>query len=160
MRCLERNDVDDEVEAVGDGERAVVVSVEGDEVEARRRRPLGLSRDGDLPVVRSERARDGRADVAGTAEDEDAPRDRSLDDHDGIADVDLAVGEDVGVEAAAVDERFDHARLRHRLEVRTGLTELDAFALDIADAKTLADKLVYVDPAREDVAPRCCRLDR
>jgi hypothetical protein len=160
VRGLERDDVDDEVEAVGDGERAVVVSVEGDVVEARRRRPLGLSRNGDLPGVSNERARDGRADVAGAAEDEDAPRDRSLDDHDGIADADLAVGEDVGIEAAAVDERFDHARLRHRLEVRAGLAELDAFAFDIADAKALADKLVYVDPAREDVAPRCCRLDR
>ena len=77
MRCLERNDVDDEVEAVGDGERAIVVSVEGDVVEARRRRPLGLSRDRDLPVVR-QRACDCSADVAGAAEDERALRDRCV----------------------------------------------------------------------------------
>ena len=69
------------------------------------RDPLGFARHGDLPAVRSERVRDGRADVAGAAEDERAAGDRCLDRDDRIADADLAVAENVGVEAAAMRER-------------------------------------------------------
>jgi hypothetical protein len=72
VRGLERNDVDDELEAVRDGERAFLVSVEGDVFEARGRRPLGFARNGDLPAVPGQRVRDRRADVAGAAEDEGA----------------------------------------------------------------------------------------
>jgi hypothetical protein len=160
VRRLERNDVDDEVETVRDGERAFLVSVERDVFEAFLRRPLGFARNGDVPAVRSQRVRDGRADVAGAAEDEGAAGYRCLDRDDRIADVDLAVGENVGVEAAAMHERLDHARLCHRLEMRAGLTELDPLALDVADAEALADELVDVDPAREYVATRRGRLDR
>jgi hypothetical protein len=78
MRRFERDDVDNEVEAVGDGERAFLVSVEDDVVEARRGRPLRLTRQRYLPVSSGERASDGRADVAGATENEGAPRDWSL----------------------------------------------------------------------------------
>src|SRR6266487_895975 len=44
--------------------------------------------------------------------------------------------------------------------MRAGLAELYAFAFDVADAEALADEIVDVDPTREDVAPRCSRLDR
>jgi hypothetical protein len=50
-----------------------LVPVECDVFEARRRRSLGLSGHGDMPAVRGERLRDGRADIAGAAEDEGAP---------------------------------------------------------------------------------------
>jgi len=160
VRRLERNDVDDEVEAVGDGECAFLVSVECDVFEACGRRPVGFARNGDLPAVRSERVRNGRADVAGAAEDEGAAGYRCLDRYDRIADADLSVAENVGVEAAAVHERLDHARLCHRLEMRAGLTELDPFAFDVADAEALPHELIDVDPAREHVAPRCGGLDR
>src|SRR5439155_5597922 len=149
-----------EIEAVRDRERAFLVSVECDVFEARLRGPLGFARNSDLPAVLSQRVRDGSADVARAAEDEGASGYRCLDRDDRIAEVDLAVAENVGVEAAAMDERLDHARLCHRLEMRAGLTELDPFAFDVADAEALADELVDVDPTREHVAPRCGRLDR
>jgi hypothetical protein len=160
MCRLERDDVDDEIEAVGDGERVWLITVERDVVEACRSRPLGLAGERDLPAVGRERVRDGGSDVAGAAENEGAGRDRSLDDHDGVADADLAVGEDVGVQSGAMDECLDHARLRHRLEMRARLTKLDPFAFDVADAEALADQLVDVDPTREDVAASSSRLDR
>jgi hypothetical protein len=160
VRRFERDDVDEEVEAVGDRDRAFLVAIERDVFETRRSGTLGLSGERDLPAVRGKRVRDGDADVAGAAENEGAPRDRSLDEHDnGVADADLAVAEDVGVEAAAMDEGLDHAGLRHRLEVRARLAELDPCAFDVADAEALADELVHVDPACEDVAPRRSRLD-
>ena len=71
---------------------------------------------------------------------------------DGVADRDLAVGEDVRVQAGAVDVCLDHAGARHALERRARLAELDADALDVADAEALADERVQVDPAREHVA--------
>jgi hypothetical protein len=160
VRRLERNDVDDDVEAVRDGECALLVSVECDVFDTYGRGPLGFARNGDLPAVRRQRARDRRADVAGAAEDEGAAGYGCLDRDDRIADADLPVAENVGVEAAAMRERLDHARLCHRLEMCAGLTELDPFAFDVADAEALADELVDVDPAREHVASRCGRLDR
>ena len=115
MRRLERDHVDDEIEAVRNRQRAFLISVERDVVEARQHMPLGLSRERDLPAVGGKRVRDGATDVAGAAENEGSPRDRSLDDHDGVADLDLAVGEDVRVEPAAMQESLDHSRLCHRL---------------------------------------------
>jgi hypothetical protein len=55
---FERNDVNDEIEAVRSRQSPVLVSVERDVVEAFANRPLGLP----------------RADIAGTAEDERAAR--------------------------------------------------------------------------------------
>jgi hypothetical protein len=160
VRGLKWDDVDNEVEAVGDGECAFLVSVECDVFEGCWRRPVGFARNGDLPAVRSKRVRDRCADVAGAAEDEGAPGYRCLDRDDRIADADLAVAENVGVEAAATHERLDHAGLGQLLEMRARLTELDPFAFDIADAEALPHELVDVDSAREHVAPRCGRLDR
>ena len=71
--------------------------------------------------------------------------DRALDGRDRVADADLAVREDVGVQPAAMDEGLDHTGLRHRLEGRARLAELDAVALDVADAEALADERVDVD---------------
>jgi hypothetical protein len=160
MCRLVRDDIDDEIEAVGDGDGARLITVERDVIEARRGRSLGLAGERELPAVGGERTRYGGSDVAGAAENESAVGDRSLDDHDGVADADLAVGENVCVQSGAVDECLDHARLRHRLEMRARLTELDPFALDVADAEALADEFVDVDPAREDVAASRSRLDR
>jgi len=78
VRCFERDHVDDDVEPVRNGQRAYLISVEHDVVEGRRRRPLGLSCERDLPAVVRERVRDGQTDVAGATENEGAPRDRSL----------------------------------------------------------------------------------
>src|SRR5262249_19035372 len=74
-----------------------------------------------------------------------------------VADGDDAVGEDVRVQAAPVQEALDHAGLRHRLEAGARLAQRDAFALDGTDAEALADERVQVDAAREDVAPRLGR---
>src|SRR5439155_26480756 len=46
VRRLERNDVDDDVEAVGDGECALLVAVERDVFDTHWRDPLGLARHG------------------------------------------------------------------------------------------------------------------
>src|SRR5439155_715092 len=148
-----------EIEAVRDRERAFLVSVECDVFEARLRGPLGFARNSDLPAVFSQGVRDGSADVARAAEDEGASGYRCLDRDDRIAEVDLAVAENVGVEAAAMDERLDHARLCHRLERRAGLTELDPFAFEVPSdqiARPLRRQGLSVDR----VPPRCPRLSR
>jgi hypothetical protein len=73
---LEWDHVDDEIEAVRDGECAVGVAVERD-VREIGRAALGLSGERQLPVVADERTCDRRADVPGSAEDECSPCDRS-----------------------------------------------------------------------------------
>src|SRR5919198_1667411 len=87
------------------------------------------------------------------------PLSSGTDDGDVVADVDRAVAEDVRVEPAAVHEALDHARLRHRLEVGARLAELDTLAFDVSDAEALADEVVHVDTAGDDVAARLARLD-
>jgi hypothetical protein len=78
VRRFEWDDVDDELEAVGDRERTVLVSVERDVVEVCRGRLFGLAGKRDVPVVAGERVRNRPTDVAGAAENEGAPRDRTL----------------------------------------------------------------------------------
>src|SRR5258708_4726749 len=73
---------------------------------------------------------------------------------DFVPDRDLAVGEDVGVQSAAVEEPCDHAGLRQLPEARARFAELDPDAFDAADAEGAADQRVQVDAAREDVAAR------
>ena len=51
MSRLERNDIDDEVEAVRDGERSLLVAIECDVLETIRRRPLALACEGQRPPV-------------------------------------------------------------------------------------------------------------
>ena len=72
VRGFERNDVDDEIEAVGSRESTVLVSVERDVVEAFANRPLGLPCERYVPVAGGEGMCDRGADIAGTAEDERA----------------------------------------------------------------------------------------
>ena len=55
---------------------------------------------------------------------------------------------------------LDHARLGHCLQRRARLAQLHAAALDAADTEALADELVDVDSARDDVAARFASLDR
>lgn len=74
MRRFERDDVDDEVEAVGNRESAVLVPVERDVVEAFANRQLGLARDRYVPAVGGEGVCDRGSDIAGTAEDERTTR--------------------------------------------------------------------------------------
>src|SRR6266508_2893444 len=74
---------------------------------------------------------------------------------DDVPDADLAVAQDVGVESAAMRQALDDPRLRHRLQVRARLAELDTLAFHVADAEALADQCVDVDSARHDVTP--CR---
>src|SRR4051794_21034220 len=78
----------------------------------------------------------------------------------GVADGDLAVGENVGAQAAAVDVRAQHARAGEPLEVRAGLAEPLPVALDRADREAPADERVEVDAARDDIAPRLLRRDQ
>jgi hypothetical protein len=72
VRRFERDDVDDEIEAVGNRECTVLVPVERDVVEAFASRPLGLACERYVPVVGGEGLCDRDADIAGTAEDERA----------------------------------------------------------------------------------------
>lgn len=76
MRFFERDDVDDEVVAVRDCERAVLVSIERDVLDPVGIRPLALAGERQIPTVRRERVGDRRPDVAGAAEDEGAACDR------------------------------------------------------------------------------------
>ena len=72
VRRFERDDVDDEIEAVGGRKSAVLVPVERDVVEAIVNRPLGLACERYVPVAGGEGMCDRGADIAGTAEDERA----------------------------------------------------------------------------------------
>jgi hypothetical protein len=72
VRRFERDDIDDEIEAVGRRESTVFVSVERDVVEAFANRPLGLACERYVPAVGGEGMCDRGADIAGTAEDERA----------------------------------------------------------------------------------------
>jgi len=77
VRCLERDHVHDEVEAVGNVKSALLVTVECDGLEAVDRPARGAACNREVPAVRRERAGDGSTDVAGTPEDEGAGRDLS-----------------------------------------------------------------------------------
>src|ERR671933_1066963 len=78
----------------------------------------------------------------------------ALERDDLVADGDRAVGEDVGVDACAVGELLDDPRPRHRLEVLARLAELDAVALDLADAEAPSDEVGEPDAAGGDLPPR------
>src|SRR5919106_2350732 len=68
-----------------------------------------------------------------------------------VADGDLAVREDVGVQAGAMHVCLDHAGAREPLERRARLAQLDAEAFDVADAEADAHECVEVDPAGQHV---------
>src|SRR4051794_22840763 len=70
------------------------------------------------------------------------------------AHLDRPVRDDVGAQAAAVDERPQRPRRGQPPEVRARLAPPLADALDVADAKAAADQRIEVDAARDDVAPR------
>ena len=76
MRRFERDDIDDEIEAVGNRERTVLVPIERDVVEASASGTLGLAGERYVPVVCGEGLCDRGADVAGPAEDERSACDR------------------------------------------------------------------------------------
>ena len=72
MRRFERDDVDNEIKAVGSRESPDVVSVERGVVKAFANRPLGLACERYVPAVGGEGMCDRGTDIAGTAEDEGA----------------------------------------------------------------------------------------
>jgi len=59
-----------------------------------------------------------------------------------VAYADLAIGQDVGVEPAALDEVLDDPRPGQLLQMPTRLAEFDAGALDVADPETPADQII------------------
>src|SRR5262249_14432045 len=74
-----------------------------------------------------------------------------------VADRDRAVGEDVGVDAGAMDELLDDPRPRHLLQVEARLAELDAVALDRPDEEALADQVVEAGAAHRQLTSRATR---
>src|SRR4051794_24934464 len=62
------------------------------------------------------------------------------------AQADLAVGEDVGAQAALVDQRPQEAGSAEPVEVDAGLAQPQALAHDVADAEGATDQGVDVDP--------------
>src|SRR5205085_8217192 len=64
-----------------------------------------------------------------------------------------------GVDARAVSELLDDPGPRHRLEVLARLAELDAVALDLADAEALPDEVAEPDAARRHLPPRLARCE-
>jgi hypothetical protein len=73
-----------------------------------------------------------------------------------VADADLAIGEHVGAEAALVDQRTKGARLSSRcgeaLQVGARLAESLPEALDVPDAKLLADEGIEIYATGHDIA--------
>jgi hypothetical protein len=71
----------------------------------------------------------------------DYPQNSSLDEaFDSGADADVARCEDVGSEAAAMNQFAHHAPLGESLQVGTGLTEPAPDAFDVAHAESLSHK--------------------
>ena len=70
-----------------------------------------------------------------------------------VADADRSAGQDVRPKTAAVDEIFDDPGAGELLQVTARLAELDAQALDVADAETLADQVVEPDVTHHDLPP-------
>src|SRR5690242_2541653 len=78
---------------------------------------------------------------------------------DFVADADHAVAENVGVDPGAMCELPDDPRPRHRLEVQARLAELDAVALDVADAEALPDEVVQPHAADGQLPSRLPRRE-
>src|SRR5262250_769213 len=76
---------------------------------------------------------------------------------DVVAYVDLAIGQDVGVEPAAVDQVLDDPRPGQLLQMQARLAQFDAGALDLADPEPPADQIIEPHPRpatwRRDCAP-------
>src|SRR5262249_41441397 len=73
-------------------------------------------------------------------------------DDNRVADADLAVSQDVGVEAAAVNQVLDDAWPGQRLQVQAGLAQVDAEALDVPDPEVLAHQIVQPHAPHDDLA--------
>jgi hypothetical protein len=78
----------------------------------------------------------------------------SLPDGNLVADADLTIGQNVGVESASVNEVLDDPRSCHLLEMQARLAQLDSDALDIADPETAANQIVEPHTPHDHLAPR------
>ena len=80
-----------------------------------------------------------------------------LELHDGVTDADDTPDQNVGVDSGPMGELPDDPRPGHLLEMATRLTELHAEALDLADAKALANKSVDIHITHGHLPPRTAR---
>jgi hypothetical protein len=71
-----------------------------------------------------------------------------------VAYADLAIGQDVGVEPATVDEVLDDSRPGELLQMPARLAQLDAGALDIADPEPPADQIIEPHSPDDHLAAR------
>jgi len=78
---------------------------------------------------------------------------------DRVADVDGSCLDDVGPDAASMDEAAECPRRRESFEVGTGLGSALSEAVNLADAEVFADESVEVDAAGHDVAASLLRGD-
>src|SRR5580765_278065 len=74
--------------------------------------------------------------------------------NDVVTDVDRAAVEDVGAQAASVDERPQEARARDTLEVGAWLAQASADALGGSNPETTADQGVERDASSDHIPPR------
>jgi hypothetical protein len=79
---------------------------------------------------------------------------RLIDGFDDGAGLDLPIGEDVGPQPASVDQRAEGACGGEALQMRAGLTQTLAQALDVADSEASPHQAVQVQPASDDGAAR------
>src|SRR5215510_7751013 len=80
------------------------------------------------------------------------PNERTRLKGDLVTDGDRPAGEDVRVQATAVDEVLDDAGADEFLQVAAGLADLDAEALHVADTEPLADQVIQPDAAHHHLA--------
>ena len=79
----------------------------------------------------------------------------------GVADGDLAVREDLGVQPGAMGERPHQAQVAdHLLQVVARLAQLDPAALDLADLEAPADERVQAHAARRELPARLAGRER
>src|SRR5882757_2813467 len=70
-----------------------------------------------------------------------------------VAEDDDPAGEDVGAQAAAVDEAAQCSGRRQSLQPRARLRQPLAVTRDLADLEAPADQCIEIDAARHDIAP-------
>src|SRR2546421_11449082 len=73
---------------------------------------------------------------------------------DRIAHGDLARLNDVGAQAAAMDQALEDSGLGEALHVPARLAQLHTYAAQVADSEGLAHEVVQVHSTGHDVAPR------
>ena len=78
---------------------------------------------------------------------------------DGVPDADHAAGDDVGAQAATVNQASSRSLPRQGLKMSAGLAEPHSAQRDLADRERAPDEMIERDPSRDDVPATVSRTE-